>query len=500
MEKKRTWLIIASIAIILAFSFGIFLGGNLSHRQRISKLESKEESGTLVAQRVILPLTPEGESPFVRVVEAVSPAVVNISAKKVIKIRGPEFEFFWPFEDFFKDFFRDFPRLPQKQTLQSLGSGVIISPDGYVVTNNHVISGYDDIVIKMSDGTEYKGKDVKIVGKDPKTDVAILKIEKKGDFPYAVLGNSDSVRVGEWVMAIGNPFGLEGTVTVGVISAKGRHGVDIPGGPTFQNFLQTDAAINPGNSGGPLVNLKGEVIGINTAIKTTAGGNIGIGFAIPSNMVKDVKEQLITKGKVVRGYLGIRPQEITEELREALDLETKEGVLCAEVLENTPAEKAGLKEGDVIIEFDGKRFKDVEEFREIVAQTPPGKKVAIKYIRNKKVETTYAVLAEFPEEISEAPKEEKGEEKIGIRVRNLTGEEKRENKVRAGVYVLSVREGSPAEIGGIQEGDIIVGIGSSDVEDVSSFSSLLKEEMKKKKRILFRVKREGRTLFITIEI
>ncbi|MEO0099270.1 MAG: DegQ family serine endoprotease [candidate division WOR-3 bacterium] len=499
MNKKNPFLFILPIGVVFAFFLGFFLAANLNYAQKTSPSLSKEGGfSNPIPQKGNFPITPTGESPFVKVAEMVIPAVVNISAKKEIRIRSPEFDFFWPFEDFFKDFFRDFPRLPQKQTIQSLGSGVIISPDGYVVTNNHVVSGYDDIIIKLSDGTEYKGKDVKIIGKDPKTDVAILKIEKKREFPYAVLGNSDSIRIGDWVMAIGNPFGLEGTVTVGVISAKGRHGVDLPGGPIYQNFIQTDAAINPGNSGGPLVNLKGEVIGINTAIKTTAGGNIGIGFAIPSNMVKNVKDQLITKGKVIRGYLGIRPQEITEDIKEALELETKEGVLCAEVLENTPAEKAGLKEGDVIIEFDGKKFKDVEEFREIVAQTPPGKRVLIKYIRKKKVETTYAVLEEFPEESSEAPKEEN---KIGVQVRNLTADEKRELKVKNGVYVTEVTQDSPAERSGIRRGDVIVGIGDNEIEDVNSFTKVLREEIKKgKKRILFRLKREGRTAFITVEL
>lgn len=499
MNKKRVPLIVFPIGIVFAFFVGFFLATNLNYAQKTSPLE---EGGSVISNPAVpkgsIFLTSTIESPFVKVAEMVTPAVVNISAKREIRVRGPEFDFFWPFEDFFKDFFREFPRIPQKQTIQSLGSGVIISPDGYVVTNNHVISGYSDVIIKLSDGTEYKGKDIRIIGRDPKTDVAVLKIEKKGNFPYAVLGNSDSIRIGDWVMAIGNPFGLEGTVTVGVISAKGRHGVDLPGGPIYQNFLQTDAAINPGNSGGPLVNMKGEIIGINTAIKTTVGGNIGIGFAIPSNMVKDVKNQLITKGKVVRGYLGIRPQEITEDLKEALELKTREGVLCAEVLERTPAEKAGLKEGDVIIEFDGKKFRDVEEFREIVAQTLPGKKVLIKYIRKKKVETTYAVLEEFPEEVSEVLKEE---DKIGIQIRNLTAEEKRELKVKNGVYVIEVAEGGAAERGGIRKGDVIVGIGENEVEDVSNFNTLLKEEMKRgKKRILFRLKRDGRTIFITVEI
>ncbi len=503
-DRKRT-IFLGLFLIGIAFMAGLFLGANLTPRQRMKErsrndLFATKDIFTTQVTRSAPPFPFEGNGPFVKIAEAVIPAVVNISAKREVTIKRPEFEFFWPFEDFFRDFFRDLPRLPQKQTLRSLGSGVIISEDGYVVTNNHVIAGYNEVVIKLSDGTEFKDKEVKIIGRDPKTDVSLLKIEKKMKFPFVPLGNSDSLKVGEWVMAIGNPFGLEGTVTVGVVSAKGRHGVDIPGGPTYQNFIQTDAAINPGNSGGPLVNIKGEVVGINTAIKTTAGGNIGIGFAIPSNTVKYVKDQLVTKGKVIRGYLGIRPQAITEELMEALELKSKEGVLCAEVLENTPAEKAGLKEGDVIVEFDGKRFKDVDEFREIVANTPPGKRVAIKYIRNKSLQTTFATITEFPEEtqVAESPKEEN---KIGIKVRNLETEEKKELNVKKGVYVTAVKEGSPAEVAGLKEGDVIVGIGNTEIEDTSSFTNALKEELKKgKRRILFRIKREGRTHFLTVEI
>ncbi len=496
MNKSKTLAIVLPGAVILAFFLGFFLSANLNYAQKGAPRQ--ETSNPLTKEfNPTVPLTEEGESPFVKIGEAVIPAVVNISAKREISIRRPEFEFYWPFEDFFRDFFKDFPRLPQRQTIRSLGSGVIISEDGYVVTNNHVIAGYSDVIIKLADGTEYKEKEVKIVGRDEKTDIAILKIEAKRKFPYCLLGNSDAIKVGDWVMAVGNPFGLEGTVTVGVVSAKGRHGISLPNGPSYQDFIQTDAAINPGNSGGPLVNLRGEVIGINTAIKTTTGGNIGIGFAIPSNMVKKIKDQLVTKGKVIRGYLGIRPEPITDELAEAMGLKTKQGVLVAEVLENTPAEKAGLKEGDVIIEFAGQKFQDVDEFRRLVADRKPGEQVEIKYIRKKEIRTTQAVLAEFPETTAERPAREK---EMGIKVRNLTPDEKRRLKIKNGVLIEEVQEGSPAEEGGLREGDVIVEIGEKEIKDVNDFTNAIKEEIRKdKKRILFKIKREGRTYFIPVK-
>jgi serine protease Do len=281
--RKITFLIILLCA--LAFCVGFFVSPlkskekNFSSPEFTSSSPSSEKSGSLA-----------NTVSFVEVAEKIIPTVVNISAEKSIKIKAPTFEFFSPFEDFFRDFFKDFP-LPKefREKIRSLGSGVIISEDGYIITNNHVVEGYDKLIITLADGTKFKEKEVKIIGRDPKTDIALLKIETKKKLPFAPLGNSDEVRIGEWVMAVGNPFGLSGTVTVGVISAKHRTGIDLYGGPTYQDFIQTDAAINPGNSGGPLVNLKGEVIGINTAIKTTSGGNIGIGFAIPINLVKKLK-------------------------------------------------------------------------------------------------------------------------------------------------------------------------------------------------------------------
>ncbi len=357
--------IIAGIAAVSAFLFGLIISvGIPTFTNRTEASQSAPGSMLFTNEQY--------ESPFTRVAEIASPAVVNISAERTVKTGFDRFEwdFRGPFEDFFRDFFKNFP--PGESKTRTLGSGFIISEDGYVITNHHVVKNASNIVVKLMDKKEYKGDDVKIVGSDPRTDVALLKIVTKEKLPFLKLVDSEKINVGDWVVAVGNPFNLEGTVTVGVISAKGRSHIPLSEGPDFQNFLQTDAAINPGNSGGPLLNLQGEVIGINTAITSTSGSNSGIGFAIPINLARTIIEELKTKGKVTRGYLGIYLDDITADLKEALNLPALEGVLVNEVISNSPADKAGIKEGDVIIEFDGKKVTDVQSFRIFVASTPPG--------------------------------------------------------------------------------------------------------------------------------
>ncbi|MCS7258895.1 MAG: trypsin-like peptidase domain-containing protein, partial [candidate division WOR-3 bacterium] len=299
--------ILIAVAVIFAFVLGLFIAGALNFRSR-NTLEAQVKPQ--ISESKYSAVTEEGTSPFVKVAEMVIPTVVNISAEKVVKTRSRDF--WWPFDDeWFKKFFEGLPKIePETEKRQTLGSGVIISEDGYIITNNHVIADYDNIVVRLYDKTEYKGKKVKVVGRDPKTDVAVLKIDPGNrKLPVAKLGNSDEIKVGDWAIAVGIPFGLEGTVTVGVISAKGRSNIPLPE-ISYQDFIQTDASINPGNSGGPLVNIRGEVIGINTAIRSPVGANVGIGFATPINLVKEIAETLIKKGKIVRGYLGIYPQEI----------------------------------------------------------------------------------------------------------------------------------------------------------------------------------------------
>jgi len=489
-------------AVIVAFIAGLFISGTFNFGQRNT---ARAENPTTSVETNYPLITEQGTSPFVKVADMVIPTVVNISAEKVVKITTPGFNL--PFDDFFRDFFKDIPKpesKPQEQRSQTLGSGVIISPDGYILTNNHVVAGFDNIIVKLSDKTEYKGKKVKVVGKDPKTDLAVLKVEtNRKKLPAAQLGNSDNIRVGDWAIAVGIPFGLEGTVTVGVISAKGRSNVPLPEGPTYQDFIQTDAAINPGNSGGPLVNIKGEVIGINTAIRTTTGGNIGIGFATPINLAKEISDQLISKGKITRGYLGVYPQEITNDLKEAMNLKNTEGVLLGEVVDNTPAAKAGLKAGDVVIKFDGKKVTDLQQFRRMVAEVSPGKTVEIEVIRDGKTLTFTAKLQEMPDEVASKP-EEKVEEKeeiqswMGIKPRNLTTDEKQNRNLEQGVIVDNIEGGSIADQSGIREGDVMLKIDKYEIASTKDFSKAAKDLKDTKKPILFRLKRDKISLFIAV--
>jgi serine protease Do len=315
---------------------------------------------------------------FADLVKKVKPAVVNISTTKTVRVPGNPFKHFFgpqqgPFGDFFGQFFGDVPDREMKQ--RSLGSGFIIDKAGYILTNNHVVQGADEIKVKLASGAEYTAK---VVGRDPKTDLALIKISSLfKDLPTLPLGDSDSMQVGDWVLAIGNPFGLEQTVTQGIISASGR----VIGSGPYDNFLQTDAPINPGNSGGPLINLKGEVIGINTAI--VAAGQ-GIGFAIPASTAKAVVAQLREKGKVVRGWIGVSIQTVTPDLAKAFGLKEVQGALVADVVPGGPAEKGGIKRGDVVVAFDGKNVKSSSDLTWIVAETPVGKTVDVKVMRGGK--------------------------------------------------------------------------------------------------------------------
>jgi serine protease Do len=368
-----------------------------------------------------------------------------------------------PFDDMFP---KDFPfpfQVPTPQEMpkgHALGSGVVISPDGYIVTNNHVVSDVDNITVTMPDKTVFKGAQVKVVGADPLTDIAVLKVQTDKKLASLDWGNSDSVKVGEWAIAVGNPYGLNGTVTVGVISAKGRAGLPLPDNgstPQIQDFLQTDASINPGNSGGPLVDIHGNIIGINSAIRSPNGGNVGIGFAVPSNMARQVADELRTTGKIAHGYMGIHPQDVTESVKDAMGLASTEGVLVGEVMDNTPAKKAGLQAGDVITSFDGKKITDVEQFRSQVASTPPGKNVAIEYVRDGKKLSTSVELTDFPKSIAAATPA-KPETWHGLKVQNLTDQDKEQLGIKGGAVVTSVDPGSAGADAGFQAGDVITRI------------------------------------------
>jgi serine protease Do len=432
---------------------------------------------------------------FVALSKKIKPIVVNISTTQVSEGRGQQ-EFGSPFgeEDPFNDFWRRFfggplPRGPQRQ--RSLGSGFIIDGDGSILTNNHVVENASKIVVKLSDDQEYEAK---VIGRDAKTDIAIIKINAKTQLSAATFGDSDALEVGEWVVAIGNPFGLDSTVTSGIVSAKGRH---IGQGP-YDNFIQTDASINPGNSGGPLINLRGEVIGINTAIFSRTGGNIGIGFAIPINLVKELLPELRGKGKVVRGYLGVLIQKVTPEIAESLGMEKAYGALVANVSKGGPADQAGVKVGDVIIEFDGKEVKDSGDLPIIVARTPVNKKVRMKVLREKSEASLNVAVGELKDEEIVATAPEKGE--LGLTVQRLTpqmaeslGLEKAE-----GLVVTAVEPGSAADDAGIRRGDVIVEVDRKAVRSVDDYKKAV-AGARQGRGILFLVRRGDSTLFLALK-
>jgi serine protease Do len=425
---------------------------------------------------------------FITLAKKLKPVVVNISATQTAERRtGPDRGD--PFGELQRRFFGGPPRGQPPQ--QSLGSGFIIDPDGSILTNNHVVDNAQKIVVKLSDQREF---DAKIVGRDPKTDIAVIKIDAKGDLPAAALGDSSRLEVGEWVVAIGNPFGLDNTVTAGIISAKGRH---IGAGP-YDDFIQTDASINPGNSGGPLINLRGEVIAINTAIFSQSGGNIGIGFATPINLAKEILPQLKSKGKVTRGWLGVSIQEVTPDLATSLGLEHHRGGLVSDITKNGPAERAGIKTGDVIVQFGDTEIKQANELPALVARLRPETTAQVKLLRDKKELTVSVTVGELKEAEVAAAAQEKGE--LGLAVQKVTPDmaESLGLDRPQGVVITAVEPGSLADEAGLQEGDVILEINRKPVRDVADYRKAV-AEAKKGARLLFLVKREGASLFVTLK-
>ena len=431
---------------------------------------------------------------FAVLAKKLTPTVVNISTSKVIapqrRLNRPFGSPFGqsPFDDFFDRFFEEMPQRPQKQ--RSLGSGFIISKDGYILTNNHVVDGADEIKVKLSSGKEYKAE---IKGRDQKLDLALIKIDSKEALPAAELGDSDAIEIGEWVMAIGNPFGLSETVTAGIVSAKGR----VIGSGPYDDFIQTDASINPGNSGGPLFNTEGKVIGINTAI--IAGGQ-GIGFAIPINLAKTIIHQLRDKGKVTRGWLGVQTQSVTLDLAKSFGLDKETGALISEVIKDTPAEKAGLKSGDIILEFDGKTVHDANELSRIVAATPPGKTTSIKILRDGKQEETKVTLERRNDESAGGTAAAVAPDKLGLTVRDLNKElaDSLRLKETKGVVVVEVKPGGAADDAGIVRGDIILQVNGQKVATVAEYEKGLAVKPKEGMvRLLLR--RGENVLFVAIK-
>jgi serine protease Do len=393
-----------------------------------------------------------------------------------------------PYEEFFERFFENLPQRPY--TSRSLGSGFIISDDGYIITNYHVVAEADEIKVKLSDGRELKGE---VKGWDDKLDLALLKVQAKEHLPVLKLGDSDATQVGDWVMAIGNPFGLGQTVTVGIVSAKER----VIGSGAYDDFIQTDASINPGNSGGPLINMNGQVVGINTAI--VAGGQ-GIGFAIPVNLAKTVIDQLRTKGKVTRGWLGVVVQPVTPELAKSFGLKEEAGALVSEVMKESPAGKAGFRNGDVITEFDGKKIKEMNELPRLVAATPVGKKVKVEIFRDgKRLEKTVTI-----EMMKEGPVREEpavGKDKLGFTVAPITPSLARSLGIQEteGVVVSGVTPGSAADQAGITSGDVVKEVNGTAVSSVSDFNRSV-ASLKKGDLVRLLLQRGEATLYVAITI
>lgn len=439
---------------------------------------------------------------FIRLAAECMPATVNISTTKIVKRRDrPSYHSFGGRDESFREFFGDefydrfFGQMPQRDyTLRSLGSGFIIDGDGHIITNNHVIEEADEIKVRLSDKEEY---DAKLVGRDSKTDIALIKIDPPGGLPMVKLGDSDKLQVGEWVMAIGNPFGLSQTVTVGIVSALWRK---IGAGP-YENFIQTDAAINQGNSGGPLFNIHGEVVGVNTAIFSTSGGNIGIGFATPINLAKNVVDQLKEKGRVVRGWLGVIVQTVTPELADTFGLKERRGALVADIDPDGPAAQAGIQKGDIIIRFDGEEIKEMSELPLIVAQTAVGKRVTVVLLRNGQTISKSVTVGELKEEEALASSDGNKRHDVGIEVTELTRELAKRYRITEtkGVLVTYVESDSPAEAAGIREGDVIIEVNRTSVDTLDQYDKAIQEALKRDK-ILFWIKRGRSSQFVVVTV
>lgn len=432
------------------------------------------------------------------VTEKIRPTVVNISTSRTVKT--PRL----PFADdpFFKRFFGT-PKAPAQQKAISLGSGVIVSADGYIVTCNHVIESAEDIIVKTADNREYKGR---VIGADAKTDIALLKIDEK-NLPAAQFGDSEKLRAGEIVLAMGNPFGLNHTVTMGIVSALKRSGMGLT---EYEDFIQIDAAINPGNSGGALLNVNGELIGINDAIYSTSGGSQGIGFAIPAKMIRTVMDGMLTQGKVVRGYMGVSIQPLSADLAKQFNLPDKNGALITDITEGGPAEKGALLVGDVITEFDGKKIESLPDLKNWVASTAPGKTVAVKVMRDGKAMNTRVVMGELPGSTQAAPAAAAPSAAApaptvvdnnlkGVTVRDATDEVLQKlgikRKVR-GVVITGISEESPA-LGTLEKGDLIVEVNRKLVPTSSDFTKVV-STIGKNQDILLLIIRGGASQYLTV--
>ena len=487
---RKSWVVVLVFASIAA---GIVLTAGFNVSPIARALWGDKEKPAVAPAAAGLRMVPVDVP---QLFKEVSPAVVNISTTQVVKFNRPRMRNPFgqqdPFDEFFNNFFG---RMPKEQKRRSLGSGFIVSSDGYILTNNHVVEKADEVTVTLLDKEEFKAK---VVGTDPKIDIALIKIDAKKKLTYVTLGDSDKLEVGEWVVAIGNPFGLGHTVTAGIVSAKGR----IIGSGPYDDFIQTDASINPGNSGGPLFNLKGEVVGINTAI---VQGGQGIGFATPVQLARSVLDQLKEKGKVTRGWLGVYIQPLTPDAAENLGLSGRRGALVSDVTSGGPAEKAGIRSGDVIVGFNGKEIRDEHELPQAVAVTKPGTTVNVRLIRGGKETTVAVTIAEMEGEPGKpAGGQDLSSKNLGLTVQDITPEiaQRFEIENTKGAVVTGVADGSPADDAGFNEGDIIRAILRQDkrnpVTNAAEFATLVKK-FQADKTILFLVERGDARILLTVK-
>jgi len=473
-KQNRTWIYGLAALSWIFLLMGLGVGVDISHGGLLfDNPPAQEPKPMTIAQ---------GLPNFVALAKKLKPGVVNISTTQTAnQLDAP---------NAFGQSDRFGAPSPREQLKQrSLGSGFIIEPDGLILTNFHVVDNAEKITVRLLDGRELAGR---VVGKDQKTDIALVKISAR-DLPVAPLGDSDRLEVGEWVMAIGNPFGLDNTVTSGIVSAKDRQ---IGAGP-YDHFIQTDASINPGNSGGPLVNLEGEVVGIDTAIFSQSGGNIGIGFAIPINLVKDLLPQLKNGGKIARGWLGVSIQGMTPDLAASLGLDKAKGALVSSVVHDGPAERAGIKAGDVVLEYAGKEINHANDLPFLVASTPAGKTVSLSVFRDKRATTLAAAIGQLKEEEVVASNTEKGD--LGLTVEEINPEitESLGLSRGHGVVITDVEPDSLGDEAGFQPGDIVREINRQPVRDLSDYRKIMASTAQSKS-ILFLVQREDNTIFLAL--
>ncbi|HBO9469972.1 TPA: DegQ family serine endoprotease [Pseudomonas aeruginosa] len=450
-----------------------------------------------------LAMTARAELPdFTPLVEQASPAVVNISTRQKLPDRAmargqlsiPDLEGLPPmFRDFLERSIPQVPRNPREA--QSLGSGFIISNDGYILTNNHVVADADEILVRLSDRSEHKAK---LIGADPRSDVAVLKIEAK-NLPTLKLGDSNKLKVGEWVLAIGSPFGFDHSVTAGIVSAKGR---SLPN-ESYVPFIQTDVAINPGNSGGPLLNLQGEVVGINSQIFTRSGGFMGLSFAIPIDVALNVADQLKKAGKVSRGWLGVVIQEVNKDLAESFGLDKPSGALVAQLVEDGPAAKGGLQVGDVILSLNGQSINESADLPHLVGNMKPGDKINLDVIRNGQRKSLSMAVGSLPDDDEEiasmgAPGAERSSNRLGVTVADLTAEQRKSLDIQGGVVIKEVQDG-PAAVIGLRPGDVITHLDNKAVTSTKVFADVAKA-LPKNRSVSMRVLRQGRASFITFKL